>query len=126
MVGIVIVSHSRKLAESVVELAGQMAPAAPMAAAGGLEEGSFGTGFERIEAAIRSVYSEDGVVILMDLGSAVMTTEMVLESMEGKKAAMADCPLVEGAVVAAIESAGGVGFEELLEHLGKVGETKKF
>ena len=99
---------------------------APMAAAGGLEDGSFGTSFERIEAAIRSVYSEDGVVILMDLGSAVMTTEMVLESMDGQKAAMADCPLVEGAVVAAIESAGGVGFEELLEHLGKVGETKKF
>ena len=110
MVGIVIVSHSQKLAESVVELAALMAPNAPMAAAGGLEDGGFGTSFEKIETAIRSVYSQDGVVILMDLGSAVMTTEMVVELFEGEKVAMADAPLVEGAVVAAIDSVGNVGF----------------
>ena len=126
MVGIVIVSHSQKLAESVVELAALMAPNAPMAAAGGLEDGGFGTSFDKIETAIRSVYSQDGVVILMDLGSAVMTTEMVVELFEGEKVAMADAPLVEGAVVAAIDSVGNVGFEEIMEHLKKVGETKKF
>ena len=97
-----------------------------MAAAGGLEDGGFGTSFEKIETAIRSVYSQDGVVILMDLGSAVMTTEMVVELFEGEKVAMADAPLVEGAVVAAIDSVGNVGFEEIMEHLKKVGETKKF
>lgn len=126
MVGIVIVSHSKKLAESVVELAKTMAPEARMEAAGGVEDGGFGTSFEKIESAVRSLYSEDGVVILMDLGSAVMTTEMVLELFEGEKVAMADCPLVEGAMVAAIDSVGGVSFENMLEHLGKVGETKKF
>ena len=61
-----------------------------------------------------------------DLGSAVMTAEMVVELFEGEKVAMADAPLVEGAVVAAIDSAGNVSFDEMMEHLKRVGETKKF
>lgn len=125
MVGLVIVSHSQKLAESVVELAALMAQDAPMAAAGGMEDGGFGTSFEKIQGAIEQVYSEDGVLVLMDMGSAVMTTEMVIEGFEGK-VEMADCPLVEGAVVAAIDAAGGMSFEEIKEALGKVGTAKKF
>jgi len=126
MVGLVIVSHSARLAESVIELAAMMAKDAPMAAAGGLEDGSFGTSFEKISAAIDSVYSDDGVLVLMDLGSAVMTTEMVLEMMPERKVEMVDCPLVEGAVVAAIDSAGGVSFDDMKRNLSAVASTKKF
>ena len=125
MVGFVIVSHSGKLAEGVVDLAKMMAPDVPMAAAGGLEDGSFGTSFERILEAVNEVYSEDGVILLMDLGSAVMTAEMVLESLEGQKLVMADCPLVEGAVVAAVNAAGGMSFDDILKELEKVRDMKK-
>lgn len=125
MVGFVIVSHSGKLAEGVVDLAKMMAPDVPMAAAGGLEDGSFGTSFERILEAVNEVYSEDGVILLMDLGSAVMTAEMVLESLEGQKLAMADCPLVEGTVVAAVNAAGGMSFDDILKELEKVRDMKK-
>ena len=125
MVGFVIDSHSGKLAEGVVDLAKMMAPDVPMAAAGGLEDGSFGTSFERILEAVNEVYSEDGVILLMDLGSAVMTAEMVLESLEGQKLAMADCPLVEGAVVAAVNAAGGMSFDDILKELEKVRDMKK-
>ena len=125
MVGFVIVSHSVKLAEGDVDLAKMMAPDVPMAAAGGLEDGSFGTSFERILEAVNEVYSEDGVILLMDLGSAVMTAEMVLESLEGQKLAMADCPLVEGAVVAAVNAAGGMSFDDILKELEKVRDMKK-
>lgn len=125
MVGFVIVSHSGKLAEGVVDLAKMMAPDVPMAAAGGLEDGSFGTSFERILEAVNEVYSEDGVILLMDLGSAVMTAEMVLESLEGQKLAMADCPLVEGAVVAAVNAAGEMSFDDILKELEKVRDMKK-
>ena len=125
MVGFVIVSHSGKLAEGVVDLAKMMAPDVPMAAAGGLEDGSFGTSFERILEAVNEVYSEDGVILLMDLGSAVMTAEMVLESLEGQKLAMADCPLVEGAFVAAVNAAGGMSFDDILKELEKVRDMKK-
>lgn len=126
MVGIVIVSHSTHLAESVIEMAAVMAQDTPMAAAGGLEDGSFGTSFDKITAAIDSVYSDDGVLVLMDLGSAVMTTEMVLEMMPDRRVEMVDCPLVEGAIVAAIQAAGGADFEGIKESLKGVAGTRKF
>ena len=125
MVGLVIVSHSQALAESVVGLTSMMAKDAKIAAAGGLEDGSFGTSFTRISEAIEAVYSDDGVIILMDLGSAVMTTEMVLEMMDGRKVVMADCPLVEGAVVASVDAAGGMSLEEIIAALGGVWDMRK-
>ncbi len=125
MVGIVIVSHSKKLAESVVELAKMMADDAPIVAAGGLEDGTFGTSYEKISAAIKSVYSDDGVVILMDMGSAVMTTEMVIEDMTDKNVKMIDCPLVEGAVVAAIGSSSKQNMEEIIEAAMDAAKEKK-
>lgn len=126
MVGIVIVSHSEDLAKSVVGLTAMMAPDAKIAPAGGLEDGSFGTSFEKIQTAIQSVYSDDGVLVLMDMGSAVMTTEMVIETMEGMKVAMVDCPLVEGAVVATIDAAGGMDFDSIRQALSSVGASNKF
>lgn len=126
MVGIVIVSHSQKLAEGVVEISKMMAAQAPIAAAGGLEDGSLGTSYEKISAAIEEVYSEDGVIILPDMGSAVMTTEMVLEDFDKPRVKMIDCPLVEGAVLAAVESLGGKTFEEISRRMEKVRTTKKF
>lgn len=125
MVGLVIVSHSARLAEGVVDLARMMAKTAPIAAAGGLEDGSFGTSFEKISNAVDEVYSDDGVVMLMDMGSAVMTAEMVIESMEGRKLAMADCPVAEGAVTAAVGSEAGASLEEILADLEQVGTQKK-
>ena len=98
-----------------------MAPSARIAAAGGMDDGGFGTSFEKIQAAIESVYSDDGVLVLMDMGSAVMTTEMVIETFEGKKVEMVDCPLVEGAVVATIDSVGGMDFEAIKTALAGVG-----
>lgn len=126
MVGIVIVSHSKNLADSVVEFTGLMAPDAKIAAAGGMEDGSFGTSFEKIQKAIESVYSEEGVIVLMDMGSAVMTTEMVLDMFEPETVKMADCPLVEGAVVATIDAVSGMKMDEILAALSQVAGTPKF
>ena len=126
MVGIVIVSHSQKLAEGVVEISRMMAQSAPLAAAGGLEDGSLGTSYEKICAAVEEVYSADGVIVLMDMGSAVMTTEMVLEDLDKENVKMLDCPLVEGAVLAAVESAGGRSLEEISERIEESRTTKKF
>ena len=126
MVGIVIVSHSKNLADSVVEFTGLMAPDAKIAAAGGMEYGGFGTSFEKIQKAIESVYSEEGVIVLMDMGSAVMTTEMVLDMFEPDTVKMADCPLVEGAVVATIDAASGMKMDEILAALSQVAGTPKF
>ena len=123
MVGIVVVSHSQKLAEGVVELASLMAPEK---AAGGMDDGGFGTSFEKITEAIDEVYSDDGVAIFMDLGSAVMTTEMVLESMEDRKVKMVDCPVTEGAIAAAVVAAGGASLEEVVQVAQASKEQAKF
>ena len=126
MVGIVIVSHSEKLAEGVVEISRMMAEKVPIAAAGGLENGGLGTSYEKICAAIEAVYSADGVIILMDMGSAVMTTEMALDYLDKANVKMIDCPLVEGAVLAAVESAGGATLQELIKRIEDSRTTNKF
>lgn len=125
MVGFVIVSHSAKLAEGVADLSRMMARSCPIAAAGGLEDGSFGTSFEKISSAIDQVYSDDGVILLMDMGSAVMTAEMVLEAMDGRKLVLADCPIVEGAVTGTVSAESGASLEDILAELEQVGEQKK-
>ena len=126
MVGIVIVSHSQKLAEGVVELSKMMAANVPIAAAGGLEDGGLGTSYDKICAAIEAVYSADGAIVLMDMGSAVLTTEMVLDDLNRPLVKMIDCPLVEGAVLAAVESAGGATLQELIKRLEVSRTTNKF
>ena len=114
MVGIVIVSHSQKLAEGVVEVARMMASDVPIAAAGGLINGELGTSYEKIFAAVKDVFSPDGVVVLTDMGSAVMTAEIVLEDFGAENVRLLDCPLVEGAVVAATESVSETPLDELI------------
>ena len=118
MVGFVIVSHSQALADGVVELTKMMADGVPIRAAGGLEDGGFGTSYEKI-------YSGDGVIVLMDMGSAVMTAEMVLEAMPERKLILADCPLVEGAVAATVSAIAGSSLEEIMDELPDVRELKK-
>lgn len=116
MVGIVIVSHSAQLAEGVRELARQMAAGVPIAVAGGIDdpEQPIGTDAVAVLEAIESVYSEDGVLVLMDLGSALLSADMALEMLEPEKREHVRlCPaaIVEGAVAAAVQAAGGGSIE---------------
>lgn len=91
-----------------------MAKDVRIATAGGMEDGGFGTSYARIAAAIDSVYSEDGVVILMDAGSSILTVETIVEEMADRRLRMADCPVVEGGVVAAIAAVCGASLDEVV------------
>jgi dihydroxyacetone kinase phosphotransfer subunit len=117
MIGIVVVSHSAQLAEGVKELAeGMTGGAVKIAAAGGTGDGRLGTSAERIEDAINEVYDRSGVLVLMDLGSAIMSAEVAVESLDPEKATvvlLSNAPLVEGAVVAAVESSIGKSLHEV-------------
>ena len=107
-VGIVLVSHSAKLAEGLAELAAQMAPDVRIVPAGGLEGGGIGTDYDEVVAATQRADSGDGVVLLYDLGSAQMTAELAVESLADPSAAVvADAPLVEGAIAAAVAAQAG-------------------
>lgn len=125
MVGIVIVSHSAKLAEGVVDLTKMMAKECPVAAAGGLEDGSFGTSYEKIMQAVEAVRGTEGTAVLMDMGSAVMTTEMVLEDLGYPDVKMIDCPIVEGAVAATVASTGGADLDAVIEEAMYANQMKK-
>lgn len=107
-VGIVVVSHSAELARGVVELAAQMAPEVAVRAAGGTAEGGLGTDLDAVQAAVGEADDGSGAVLLYDLGSARMVAEMVLETADDPdRLRLADAPLVEGAVAAAVSAQGG-------------------
>lgn len=125
MVGLVIVSHSEKVAQGVVELCRQMAAEAPMAAAGGLPDGGIGTDFQRIYDAVEQVAGDDGVAVFFDLGSALMTAEMVLEEFPDKKIQLVDAPILEGAVAAAVTAAAGLPLEAVVEAARDAAQTPK-
>jgi phosphoenolpyruvate---glycerone phosphotransferase subunit DhaM len=104
VVGLVIVSHSAKIAAGVKELADQMTQGnVPIAAAGGAFDGSLGTSVDLIRSAVEQVASDDGVLMLVDLGSAVMSAETAIEGL-GVSCRISNAPLVEGAVFAAVEA----------------------
>lgn len=127
MVGIVVVSHSQKVAEGAVELARQMAPEARIAAAGGMEDGSIGTDVSKILAAIETVEEGDGVVILVDLGSAVMSSEMAMEMLsDSSQVKIIDAPIVEGTIFGSVEASIGSSFEEVVKVLAGAKAYKKF
>ncbi len=121
MIGIVVVSHSAKLAEGVCDLARQVAQGrVRIAAAGGTAdpENPIGTDAFQVQQAIESVYSEEGVLVLMDLGSAVLSAETALELLGEERSSHVElcaAPLVEGAVAAAALAAAGAGLAEIAQ-----------
>ncbi|MCU1618822.1 MAG: dhaM [Modestobacter sp.] len=111
-VGLVVVSHSRPLAEAAVTLARQMLPGRELAieVAAGTEDGGLGTDAVAISAAMAAADSGNGVVVLMDLGSAVLSAETALELLDDdvrERVLLSPGPLVEGLIGAAVVAAGG-------------------
>ena len=116
-VGMVIVSHSAKIAEGTVELAAQMAGEVRIKAAGGTDDGGIGTDAGMIAEAIEAADSGDGVLVLVDLGSAVLSTSMAIEELidEGVRGRVriAEAPVVEGAVIGAVQASTGATLDEV-------------
>jgi PTS hybrid protein len=117
MVGIVIVSHSAKVAEGIRDMAVQMAkPGQKIVAAGGADAGVIGTDAVKIYEAIKEADAGSGVVILVDLGSAILSTETALELLEEgmrTRVRIADAPILEGAVSAVVQASLGGNLAEV-------------
>ncbi|HEU0028246.1 MAG TPA: dihydroxyacetone kinase phosphoryl donor subunit DhaM [Ktedonobacterales bacterium] len=116
-VGLVIVSHSQRLAEGVAELAGEMTHGAvKIIPAGGADDGGLGESFTRVRQALDAAASPEGVLILVDLGGAALTASMAIEDLPEERRALvrlSGAPLVEGAVIAAVESSIGSDLERV-------------
>ena len=117
MVGMVLVSHSPEVAEGTAELVRNMAGDVEMVAVGGDADGSFGTDPDRIRSAIEGL-GADEVLVFMDIGSAVLSAETVLEMLEpeiAEKVRLVDAPFVEGAFAAGVLASTGANAEECVE-----------
>lgn len=129
LVGIVVVSHSSRLAEGVVELAAQMAdPGLALSAVGGTADGRLGTDATRIAATIRSADSGAGVVVVADLGSAILATEAAIETLDPELASrvrISGGPIAEGAVVAAVQASIGDSLADVLRSAESAAQLDK-
>jgi PTS hybrid protein len=121
MVGIVLISHSRSLAEGAADLAGQVAGGARIRVAGGTADGDLGTSPDLIAKAIADADQGDGVVLIPDLGSSVLGARSVLadiaeyaEAPDPPRAILADAPFVEGAVAAAVAASAGLDLDAVV------------
>ena len=133
MVGIVVVSHSAAVAESTVELVRALAnlsPDAPrLVAAGGMVDGAVGTDAARIAAAIGAADAGSGVVVLADLGGAVLATQLAVDELLDGAAAgrvrISSGPIVEGAFIGAVQASAGDGVDEVLAAANEAGGMDK-
>ena len=114
LVGVVLVSHSKKLAEGLVALVRELGgDQVPIIAAGGMDDGSLGTSYGRIEQAVQEADQGAGVLLLGDLGSSLLTIKTLLGEGVGEqaRAVLADAPFVEGAVAAVVTASAGGDLE---------------
>jgi phosphoenolpyruvate---glycerone phosphotransferase subunit DhaM len=117
VVGLVLVSHSPQVAEGTAELVRNMAGEVEMTAVGGDSEGALGTDPDRIRSAIEELESDE-VLVFMDIGSAVLSAETVLETLApdvAEKVRLVDAPFVEGAFAAGVLASTGADAEECVE-----------
>jgi PTS hybrid protein len=118
-VGLVVVSHSAKVAEGVVELAGQMAGGVRIQPAGGTDDGGIGTDATLIAEAVEAADDGDGVLVLVDLGSAVLSAQLAIDELVDQerrsRVRISEAPLVEGAVIGAVQASTGSALDEVDE-----------
>ena len=125
-VGIVLVSHSARLAEGAADLAGQVSGGTVrVLAAGGTEDGALGTSLEKVSQAVAGADAGAGVLVLPDLGSAVLVVRAMLEDGPGSRVVLADAPFVEGAVAATVTAAAGADLKTVAKAAEEAWHARK-
>ncbi|MCA0971435.1 PTS-dependent dihydroxyacetone kinase phosphotransferase subunit DhaM [Halobacillus litoralis] len=119
MPGIILVSHSQKVAEGIKELLEQVVGDVTIEAAGGDDDGGIGTSFEKIQTAVEKASAEDGAIIFYDIGSAKMNAEMAIEMAGSENVRLVEAPILEGAYLAAVEVSVGKSLENVMESVEK-------
>ncbi len=129
MIGIVLVSHSHLQATGLQEMVAQMSRGrVKIVAAGGLDDQTLGTNAERIYQAITAAYSPEGVLILFDWGSALLSTQLAIDMLPAEQQVhvrLSSAPMVEGAIVAAVEASLGHTLEQVQLAAEAARETQK-
>ncbi len=130
MIGLVIVSHSDKISKGVVELSREMAGEdVKIISAGGTSDGRIGTDAMVIKTAIEEAYDGDGVIILADIGSSIMSSELAMEMLDEEireKTYILDTPIVEGSIAVAVQVSISNDIEEIKKAAEEARKTRKF
>ncbi len=125
-VGIVLVSHSARLAEGAADLVAQVGGGTvTVIAAGGTDDGGLGTSAEKVARALRGADTGAGVLVLPDLGSAVLTVRALLQDLPDANVALVDAPFVEGAVAATVTAAAGADLKAVAEAAQEAWHARK-
>lgn len=127
MVGIVLVSHSKALAAGLADLLAQIgSEEVPVALAAGTADGRLGTSPDLVSRALAEAERGDGVLVLPDLGSAVLSVKVALEDADSARIEVVDAPFVEGAVAAAVTAASGGDLAEVAAAARGARDVAKF
>jgi dihydroxyacetone kinase DhaKLM complex PTS-EIIA-like component DhaM len=114
------------MARGLVELIDQLAPDVTIVTAAGTEDGRIGTSPDAVAAALTAADSGDGVVVIPDLGSAVLAVRVALEDVDESRFVLVDAPFVEGAVSAAVTAGTGATLDEVVAAAHEAREIPKF
>lgn len=127
MVSLVLVSHSLQLAEGLADMLAQIGTTdVPVRVAAGTEDGRLGTSSDLVAAAIGAADNGDGVVVIPDLGSAVLSVRLALEAYDASdRVILVDAPFVEGAVAAAVTAASGADLDGVADAARQAREISK-
>ncbi len=128
MVGILIVSHNKKVSEGIKEMIEQMVSKNVKVETVGGEGGQLGVSVEEIVKAVNAIFDEEGVIIFVDFGSSVIGARTALNFLDESKKAkiyIADAPILEGAFIAAVEISLGKKIEEVLKAVEETKHMKK-
>jgi PTS hybrid protein len=127
VVGIVLVSHSATLAAGLADLLGQLGGGdVPVELAAGTEDGRLGTSPDLVTAAVGRADRGDGIVVLADLGSAVLSVKVALEDADPTRIVLVDAPFVEGAVSATVTASAGADLEAVVAAARDARDAAKF
>src|SRR5690625_4611751 len=118
-VGIVIISHSEKVALGIQEIIHEVLPDFPLGIAGGSDDKGIGTSVGRIMVAMEYVDCRQGTLLFEDLGRAKMNGELGIDMKEAEQIKIVEAPLLEGAYVGTIESNMGKSMDEIIRSLNK-------
>ena len=125
-VGLVLISHSRQLAEGAADVAAQVSGGAVrIVGVGGTPDGALGTSLEALEWAVEKVSSDLGVLIIPDLGSSVLTAKSYLADSAGSSVRLVDAPFVEGAVAAAVAASSGASLGDVAAAAEEARDVRK-
>ncbi len=125
MITIILVSHSRKISDGIVDMITEMVPSdnVTVLSAGGTEDGGIGTDPMRIQSLIETHQESERIYLFGDIGSSIMSIEMVLDLIDSdfkEKCLYIDAPLVEGAFVAAVQAMIDPSHEAILREVNKL------